>query len=104
MRKWFQYLFAVIGGILGLEWSTSVGQPFFNTIERVIGVQVVGQNYWMMLAGFLIFYGASAWVADYGLKLVQLGEERITRVPMTDLFAGTLGMSIGLLLTLILLT
>jgi uncharacterized protein YacL len=103
MRKWFQWLFAVIGGIFGLEWSTSVGQSFFYWIETAIGVQVAGQSYWLMLAGFLIFYMASAWVADFGLKWIQRGEEWIKQIPVTDLAAGTLGMSAGLLVTLILL-
>ncbi|NHN35113.1 PIN/TRAM domain-containing protein [Paenibacillus agricola] len=104
MRKWIQCLFAVIGGILGLEWSTSIGQPLFTFIESITGIQIVGQSYWMMLVGFLVFYGVGAWAADYGLKLIQRGEEWITRIPITDLAAGILGMSAGLLVTLILLT
>lgn len=105
MKRWFQCLFAVIGGVLGYEWSDTVGQPFFKIIEAVFGVeQVRGEAYWMMLAGVVLFYLISSWVVNYGLQKMQQSEEKVSSIPITDLIAGTVGMVVGLVLAFILLT
>ncbi|NOU92853.1 TRAM domain-containing protein [Paenibacillus sp. LMG 31456] len=105
MKRWFQSFFAVIGGVLGYGWSDTVGRPFFNFIETVFGVkEVVGQAYWLMLLGVVLFYTLSSWVVNYGFKWMERGEEKVAHVPITDLLAGTGGMSIGLMLAVMLLT
>ncbi|WP_028552041.1 PIN/TRAM domain-containing protein [Paenibacillus sp. UNC451MF] len=105
MKRWFQCLFAVIGGVLGYEWSDTVGQPFFKIIEKVFGLeQVNGEAYWMMFAGVLLFYLVSSWAVNYILLVVQLSEEKVTAMPITDLIAGTIGMVMGLLMATMLLT
>jgi uncharacterized protein YacL len=104
IKRGFQCLFAVIGGVLGFEWSGTVGQPFFNFIGSEFGIkQVVGQTYWVMLVGVVLFYLIGVWVAEYGLKLMQQGEERVAAVPIADLVAGTLGMAMGLLIAVVLI-
>ncbi|WP_256224153.1 PIN/TRAM domain-containing protein [Paenibacillus sp. 1_12] len=105
MKKWFQCVFAVIGGLLSFEWSAIVGKPFFGMLETVLGIkEVTGQGYWMMVIGFLIFYWVGAWVADYGLKLLQRAEKWIGHIPIADLISGILGLGVGLLMTVNLLT
>jgi uncharacterized protein YacL len=104
MKRWFQSLFAVIGGLLGFEWSDFVGKPFFTIIEKVFGEPVPGQTYWMMLAGVIVFYLLSSVAANYGVKWLQHGEDKVALVPITDLVAGTAGMVVGLLLAALLVT
>lgn len=105
MKRWFQALFAVIGGVLGYEWSDTVGQPFFNIIETLFGLEKIrGEAYWMMLAGGVLFYLLSSLIAGYVLQKVQQGEEKIASIPITDLIAGTVGMVIGLVMAVILAT
>lgn len=105
MKKWFQCVFAVIGGLLSFEWSAIVGKPLFGMLDTAFGIkEVAGQGYWMMVIGVLIFYGIGAWVADYGWKLLQRAEKWIGHIPIADLISGILGLGVGLLLTVNLLT
>ncbi|MCS7463547.1 PIN/TRAM domain-containing protein [Paenibacillus doosanensis] len=105
MKRWFQCLFAVIGGVLGYEWSDTVGQPFFKIIETVFGVETLrGEAYWMMIAGVVLFYFISSWAVNYVLRMMQQGEEKIADVPVSDLIAGTCGMIVGLVLAVVFLT
>jgi uncharacterized protein YacL len=104
IKKWFQCLFAVIGGVLGFEWSDTIGQPFFHFIVSAFGIkEVTGQTYWVMLGGIVLFYLIGYWAAEYGLRLLQLGERRLAHVPISDLIAGTTGMAVGLLFAVIML-
>ncbi|GAA4873073.1 PIN/TRAM domain-containing protein [Paenibacillus vulneris] len=105
MKRWLQCLFAVIGGVLGYEWSDTVGQPFFKIIETVFGLeQVSGEAYWMMFAGVALFYLVSSWTVNYGLQMMQASEEKVSAMPIADIIAGTLGMVLGFLMSVMLLT
>ncbi|KEQ22409.1 PIN/TRAM domain-containing protein [Paenibacillus tyrfis] len=104
MKKWFQLLFAVIGGALGVRWTDTIGKPCFEFIASVLGrEEIQGQALWMLGAGALLFYSISSWALTYLLKVVQRGEERIANVPVTDLLAGSIGMVVGLLFSSVLL-
>ncbi|TVY06591.1 PIN/TRAM domain-containing protein [Paenibacillus cremeus] len=98
MKRWFQLLFAVIGGVLGVQWSDTIGRPFFNVIEPVFGWgEIKGQEVWMFGLGALLFYSFSSLTLEYLLSIMHKGEERVGTVPAADLFAGSLGMVMGLL-------
>lgn len=104
MKRWFQLLFAIIGGALGAGWSDTLGKPFFEVIASVIGVETIqGQAVWMFAIGALVFYSVSGWTLAYLLQLIRSGEERVAHVPITDLLAGTTGMGVGLLVSSLLL-
>ncbi|WP_026326654.1 PIN/TRAM domain-containing protein [Paenibacillus ginsengihumi] len=104
MKKWFQVLLAVIGGLLAAEWSDRIGKPLIEVIAPVLGIQETEWlAYWMFGLGALFVYACSAWAIDAGLRLIREGEERVARVPVTDLLSGTLGMAVGLLLATLLL-
>src|SRR4051812_21284152 len=105
MKRWFQSLFAVIGGLLGYELSGIVGKPFFSFIEVMFGVEMIkGQTYWMMLIGAGLFFMFSSNAAKVGVKWLQQGEDKVALVPLTDMVAGTAGMVVGLLLAVLLMT
>ncbi|OXM83154.1 PIN/TRAM domain-containing protein [Paenibacillus rigui] len=105
IRKWFQYVFAVIGGVLCFQWSDTVSRPFFTLIETVFGLdRIQGGAVWVMLLGGVIFYWIGSWLAPYATRWMQEGEDRVTKIPMADLITGTMGMVIGLLLAVMLLS
>jgi uncharacterized protein YacL len=85
MRKWVQIIFAIMGGILGYQWS-----------------QESSQSFWMTGVYALAMCLFAALVADYGLRLLLRGERSITSVPVSDLLSGTLGLVIGLLISVLL--
>ncbi|PZE19164.1 PIN/TRAM domain-containing protein [Paenibacillus xerothermodurans] len=105
MKRWFQSLFAVIGGLLAYEWSDTVGKPFFSFIEKVFGIgEVAGQMYWLMLVGTVLFYALSSWVAVVGANWLRRGEDTMARVPVADIAAGTGGLIVGLFFAIMILT
>lgn len=85
MRKWVQIIFAIMGGVLGFQWS-----------------QWNGQALWMTGVSAFVMCLASGWSAELGMKLLRKGERSITSVPVSDLLAGTLGLVIGLLISVLL--
>jgi uncharacterized protein YacL len=85
MRKWIQIIFAVMGGIVGYYWSLESGQSFWMTSLYALGMCLL-----------------ATWIADFGLKLLLKGERSITSVPLSDLLSGTLGLLIGLLISVLL--
>lgn len=100
MKKWFQLLFALIGGTLGIQWNDTLGKPFFAFIESVLGLnEVKGQAWWMFLLGVLIFYVVSSWALTYLFKMMQYGEKRVASVSAGDLITGSIGMVIGILVS-----
>ncbi|MDQ1910903.1 PIN/TRAM domain-containing protein [Paenibacillus sp. GD4] len=104
LKRWLQLLFAVIGGVLGVQWSNTIGQPFFAFIEPVLGMEPIGgRALWMFALGALLFYSVSSAVVTYVMRVLQEGEDRITSVPVADLLAGTIGMAVGLLVSALLL-
>lgn len=104
MKKWLQLLFAVIGGVLGVQWSDTIGQPFFNFIEPVVGMEPIGgQALWMFAVGALLFFSVSSLAVSYFLRVMQQGEDRVAAVPVADVMAGTAGMVVGLVVSALLL-
>ncbi|MCZ8523798.1 MULTISPECIES: PIN/TRAM domain-containing protein [Paenibacillus] len=103
MKKGFQLLFSVIGGVLGVQCSDMIGIPLFDVIASVTGLEVSGEKVWMFVLGGLLFGALSGWIYRSLLQLLQQGEEQITNVPVTDLMAGSAGMVIGLVVSSVLL-
>ncbi|SDE59059.1 Uncharacterized conserved protein YacL, contains PIN and TRAM domains [Paenibacillus sp. UNCCL117] len=104
VKKWFQLLFAVIGGTLGVQWSEAFGTPMFEAMASVMGVEAIrGQAVWMFIVVAVVFYSVSNWALEHMLRTIRDGEERIASVPIVDLIAGSSGMGVGVLLSSLLL-
>jgi uncharacterized protein YacL len=85
MRKWIQIIFAIMGGVLGFEWSGWNGYAL-----------------WMMGAIAFVMCLTAGWVAGLGMKLLLKGEQSIVSLPVSDLLSGTAGLVIGLLISVLL--
>jgi len=103
VKKWIQFISTVIGAALGYQWSHSVEGSFAELMGAVLGVnEVAGLSYWMMAIGAGACLLAVTVGASYGARLVRLGEEMISRVPLSDLLSGIFGMILGLLVSVLL--
>jgi uncharacterized protein YacL len=85
MRKWIQIIFAIMGGVLGFEWSGWNGYAL-----------------WMMGAFAFVICLTAGWAAGLGMKLLLKGEQSIVSLPVSDLLSGTSGLVIGLLISVLL--
>ncbi|MBP1996454.1 PIN/TRAM domain-containing protein [Paenibacillus eucommiae] len=85
MRKWVQVIFAIMGGVLGYQWS-----------------EWSGQTLWMAALGACIMCLIAAAIAGYGMKLLLKGERNIASIPAADLLAGTFGLVVGLFISVLL--
>lgn len=104
LKRWIQLFFAIMGGMLGFKWSNTWSEPVLSVMGPAVTIeQVPGHAYWLMVLGGAVGFVVSAWVADFGYKLIQRGEQRIAKVPMADLLAGTTGLMVGMLVAVALL-
>ncbi|NOV00499.1 PIN/TRAM domain-containing protein [Paenibacillus planticolens] len=94
MRKWVQFILAIMGGSLGFGWSEAILRTtgFMNESGKAIAI-----NSLCALAMFIL----SAWVAGKGMKLLVRGERNVADIPVSDLLSGTLGLVIGLLISVL---
>jgi uncharacterized protein YacL len=95
MRKWILIIFAIMGGGLGYQWSS----PIFRTLG-MSGEE--SYAYWLVAICTIGVLLAAAWVAHMGMKLLRRGETSVVNVPVSDLLSGTVGMVIGLLISVLL--
>jgi uncharacterized protein YacL len=94
MKKWVQIIFAIMGGVMGYQWSA---------VLRMWGVgDWAGQAYWMMGFTAVLTYFLVGVAIDAGLKAMTRGEENIAAVPAVDLLSGIVGLVIGLLISVLL--
>ncbi len=95
MKKWIQIIFAIMGGGLGYQWSDAIFQlPGMTEWQE--------QAYWIMAFCAIAMFVLAAWAANYVLKLLDHGERSVEKVPAPDLLSGTLGLVIGLLISILL--
>jgi uncharacterized protein YacL len=94
MRKWVLIIFAIMGGSLGYGWSDSILRMGGLTSEA-------GQAFWIKGLCALTMFLVSTWVANVGMKWLVRGEQNVENIPASDLLAGTVGLIIGLLISVL---
>ncbi|NEW09689.1 PIN/TRAM domain-containing protein [Paenibacillus sp. SYP-B3998] len=95
MRKWVQIIFAIMGGGLGYQWSDSLLSMAGLTSEA-------GQAFWIKGLCVVAMFLVSVWIANIGMKWLVRGEQNVDSIPVSDLLAGTVGLVIGLLVSVML--
>jgi uncharacterized protein YacL len=94
MRKWVQFILAIMGGSLGYGWS--------DAIIRTTGfMSEAGKGIWINSLCAAAMFFLSAWIASQGMKLLMRGERNVADIPVSDLLSGTLGLIIGLLISVL---
>lgn len=94
MRKWVQIILAIMGGSLGYSWSDSI-------LRKTLLMSDAGQVIWINSLCAVGMFFLSSWVASQGMKLLMRGEKNVADIPVSDLLSGTLGLVIGLLISVL---
>ncbi|MGO4275936.1 hypothetical protein AB4Z22_39875, partial [Paenibacillus sp. TAF58] len=94
MRKWVQIILAIMGGSLGYSWSDSI-------LRKTVLMSDAGQVIWINSLCAVGMFFLSSWVASQGMKLLMRGERNVADIPVPDLLSGTLGLVIGLLISVL---
>ncbi len=102
-KQMIQAGFAIAGAVVGYQIGVIGQMPSFTMYGAELGGgQVPGLPYWYAGAGAVIGYFAVTRIVGFGMRKLQQGEERINRLPMSDLVAGICGMIIGLIIAALL--
>ncbi len=90
-----KFLAALFGIVVGYQLHAQLQWTFS-------GNSLPGQSYVMMAGVGLLFYYVCAVVIYFTQKLFKASEEKISKIPASDLFAGGMGLIIGLLVSVLL--
>jgi uncharacterized protein YacL len=90
-KKWIKFLCVLLGGYIGYHWSDFTGGDGANA-----------QPIWMMALGALLLFAVVSGIDRIGGWLLRKGEERVARVPISDLIAVTTGLILGLFVSVLL--
>lgn len=99
MKKSIKFLFAALGGFCGYQLSS----VFNHSLFAYVGIhQVKGEAYWLIGMGAILFFLAAAWISEFIVKTIVRGEENLQKIPAPYLFAGIVGLIVGLLVSVML--
>jgi uncharacterized protein YacL len=90
-KKWIKFLCAMLGGVIGFQWNGLLGV-----------LEIRGQAFWMMILGALLFYVVATWIDRLGGWLIHKGEAKVASFPISDLIAATVGLILGLFVSVLL--
>ena len=96
LRRIVHLFFAVVGIVVG----STYGPSLFALIKLNYGVfksPIFGG-----ILGFSIFVLATVWIVDYVMRPIRWLEEKMVKAPISEVFAGIIGMVIGLIIAYLL--
>ncbi|MDP5276855.1 PIN/TRAM domain-containing protein [Chengkuizengella axinellae] len=95
LKRLIQIGFVMIGGVIGYRFSS-----FF---ESLIGIETQqNSEYVVMGAGIVLFFLISLIAIFFYKIVIQKVEEKLARVPLSDLLSGIVGLIFGLLVSVML--
>lgn len=96
LKRMVHLFFAVIGVVLGYKF----GPGLFALIELK---QIPFSNaiFGAVLGGIIIYF-ATSWIVNYSVSLIRWFEEKMFKTPLQDVFAGVIGLIIGLIVAYLL--
>ena len=92
LRRIVQACFLLFGGTLGTFLI-----PELLKLTTLDGIVLINNPYVSALIGAILFYLIIFWAVDYIVDLVKWMEDRLVKVPITDLLFGSLGLTFGLI-------
>lgn len=101
--RYTRLLMALIGGMIGYQGNEAIGQLFLFLANLFVEVDSwATQAYWCTGLMALLFYGMTTGLIRMGQRRLSDWEERVARIPSPELFAGTAGMIVGLVISALL--
>lgn len=92
LKRITQACLLIIGGTLGM-----VLIPKLLMLIGADDINYINNPYVSAILGALIFYLITFWTVDYVIDTIKWTEERLVKVPITDIIFGTIGLIVGLL-------
>ena len=92
LKRIIQACFLILGGTLGM-----VLIPKLLMLVHADDIIYINNPYVTALLGAIIFYLITFWTVDYVIDAIKWTEEKLVKVPITDIIFGTLGLIVGLL-------
>ena len=92
LKRIIQACFLIMGGTLVM-----VLIPKMLLLVHADDIIYINNPYVTALLGALIFYLITFWTVDYVIDAIKWTEEKLVKVPITDIIFGTLGLIVGLL-------
>lgn len=93
LKKIIHIFFIITGGTIGYLYGPSIIK-FFNLTDA----NWITSPYLGSVIGAIILFLISYWLADYVVGFLRWVEEGLIKVPVGDLFFGSLGLMIGLVI------
>lgn len=93
LKKIVHLFFITLGGTLGFLYG-----PILIGLLNVNEVSWLASSYFSAVVGAVIFLLFSYWLADYIVGALRWVEDGLIKVPVGDLFFGSLGLIIGLVI------
>src|SRR5699024_6251992 len=91
LEKIVHLFFIITGGTIGYLYGQDVNKLLgFGDVEWMTSL------YFGLLLGALILFGVSYWVAGHIVNFLKWIEDALIKVSVGDLFFGSLGLIIGL--------
>src|SRR5690625_643949 len=91
LEKIVHLFFIITGGTIGYLYG-----PDVNKLLGFGDVEWMTSPYFGLVLGALILFGVSYWVAGHIVNFLKWIEDALIKVPVGDLFFGSLGLIIGL--------
>lgn len=92
IKRIVHLFFAVIGVVLGYQFGPDLFSHIFHLSETPFKFHWFGA-----VLGGSIFLIATTWLVNYVTTLIKWIEENLQKTPLADIFGGTIGMVLGLL-------
>src|SRR5690625_3455492 len=93
LKKIVHLFFVILGGTIGFLYV-----PQLLELLNVTDAAWVLSPYLGSLLGALILFFISYWIVDYIVDFLKWIEDGLIKVPVGDLFFGSLGLVLGLLI------
>lgn len=100
VKRIIQLFFLLVGGGLGYQFAPSLFEflnQYLNLGERLPGIEYIGAA-----LGAAIFVLGTSWLTNFLERIIRRGEERLIRLPITDVLFGSMGLIIGLIVAFLL--
>jgi len=99
VKRIFKFVIVAIGGGLGFHF----GPYLFTSLNTLLNFgEMPAQPYIGAALGAILCYLIANWLLETIAKTIQWGEEKLLKLPITDVMFGAMGLIIGLIVAFLL--
>ena len=91
LKRIVQACFLITGGTLGILLI-----PELLSLMKSNEIPIINNSYVAATLGAIIFYFITFWAVDYVIGFIKWAEDSLIKVPVADVFFGSVGLIFGL--------